>query len=212
MKKFDIDKLERKMPYSVPDQFFDEVQKHVLSQTVHKIGNQPIEKKPSRNLFYKMNWAYSAAAALVAIFGVLFFINSSNNTDVTANTVASTIKDSAKELTTKSEAVLAIKSQSQAQTSEEEVKKAYDEFKNTELTNTDKVIASNTAPKTSSKKAISNKVQVANIKTNTSKSNVKTASLNAEAKVDQILDVLPDSELAELSQNTENDVYLDLYY
>ncbi len=214
MKKFDIDKLERKMPYSVPDDFFSEVQNHVLSQTVHKIGSQPNEKtSSSRGLRFKLNWAYSAAAVLVAVFGIVFFMKNSESTSaVTTQTMATTIVDSAKETITKSNSTLAIQSTKPVEKSEKEVKKVYDDYKSTELTKTEKVIASNTKTTKASRTTVANKVNSTNAQVTSTEAKVQTASVKTDAKVDQILEVFSDSELAELSQNTENDVYLDLYY
>jgi hypothetical protein len=36
MKEFDLDKLERKTPYKVPENFFEEMQENVLKQTTKK--------------------------------------------------------------------------------------------------------------------------------------------------------------------------------
>jgi hypothetical protein len=41
MKEFDLDKLERKTPYKVPENFFEEMQENVLKQTTKKRKKKP---------------------------------------------------------------------------------------------------------------------------------------------------------------------------
>jgi hypothetical protein len=65
MKNLDIEKLERKNIYTVPDHFFDDVQARVLQDTVPQKQTKII----------KMNWAYAAAAAVAMIFGITIFVN-----------------------------------------------------------------------------------------------------------------------------------------
>lgn len=63
MKKIDIEKWERKMP-ELPENFFDEMQERVLEQTIYK-------KEPKR---FRLNWAWSSAAALAIVFGLAFLL------------------------------------------------------------------------------------------------------------------------------------------
>ena len=65
MKNLDIEKLERQNVYRVPDHFFEEMQLNVLSETM--------PKKEAKII--KLNWAYSAAAAVALLFGITFFVN-----------------------------------------------------------------------------------------------------------------------------------------
>ena len=66
MKEFDLDKLERKNPYKVPENFFEEMQENVLKQTIKKEV-----KKPK---VFKLNFSAvtSMAAALALVFGFTF--------------------------------------------------------------------------------------------------------------------------------------------
>jgi len=66
MKEFDIEKLERKNIYKVPDHVFENIQDRVM----HDV--KPARKAP----IFKMNWAYAAAASLALIFGATFVFNS----------------------------------------------------------------------------------------------------------------------------------------
>lgn len=83
MKEFDIEKLERKNIYKVPDNLFENIQGKVMSEV-------KTEKKAP---IIKMNWVYAVAAAIVLIFGITFVVNPGNdsteNTINSANTYAS---------------------------------------------------------------------------------------------------------------------------
>lgn len=70
MRDFDIEKLERKNIYRMPDDLFETVQEKVMSEV--KAGKQaPV---------FKLKWAYAAAASLALIFGATFVFNSYNET------------------------------------------------------------------------------------------------------------------------------------
>lgn len=69
MKEFDIEKLERKNIYKVPDNMFENIQESVLNDI--KISN----KAP----VFKMGWMYAAAASLALIFGATYVFYSDNN-------------------------------------------------------------------------------------------------------------------------------------
>lgn len=65
MKEFNIENLERKNIYSVPEDFFSEMQRNVLQEVSPKKEAKVI----------RFNWAYAAAAAVATIFGVTFYMN-----------------------------------------------------------------------------------------------------------------------------------------
>lgn len=82
MKEFDLDKLERKTPYKVPENFFEEMQANVLKQTTNK------EKKETKVFRLHFSAVTSIAAALALIFGFTFlwktnqaYITTPTNTD-----------------------------------------------------------------------------------------------------------------------------------
>lgn len=83
MKEFDIEKLERKNIYKVPDNLFENIQGKVMSEV-------KVEKKTP---IIKMNWVYAVAAAIALIFGITFVVNPGNdsteNAAHSANTYAS---------------------------------------------------------------------------------------------------------------------------
>ena len=60
MKEFDLDKLERKTPYKVPENFFEEMQANVLKNTTNK------EKKETKVFRLHFSAVTSIAAALAS--------------------------------------------------------------------------------------------------------------------------------------------------
>lgn len=71
MKEFDIEKLERKNIYKVPDNLFENIQESILNDI-------KTEKKAP---VFKLNWMYAVAASLALIFGITFVFNYNNNSE-----------------------------------------------------------------------------------------------------------------------------------
>lgn len=174
MKEFDLDKLERKTPYKVPENFFEEMQANVLKQTTNK------EKKETKVFRLHFSAVTSIAAALALIFGFTFlwktnqaYITTPTNTDsmviVKTPTEESNIFKN-QDLTTVSEVHQVAK----------EIQKQAD-------------IISNTTNNTGNA------------------SNIKTPAKTADLNYDQLLNSLTDEELKELSKNTDQDIYLELF-
>ena len=174
MKEFDLDKLERKTPYKVPESFFEEMQANVLKQTTNK------EKKETKVFRLHFSAVTSIAAALALIFGFTFlwktnqaYITTPTNTDsmviVKTPTEESNVFKN-QDLTTVSEVHQVAK----------EIQKQADIINNT-TTNTDNA------------------------------SNIKTPAKTADLNYDQLLNSLTDEELKELSKNTDQDIYLELF-
>lgn len=69
MKEFDIEKLERKNIYKVPDNLFENIQEKVMNDV------KATKKAP----IFKLNWAYAAAASLALIFGATFVFNQNDD-------------------------------------------------------------------------------------------------------------------------------------
>lgn len=69
MKEFDIEKLERKNIYKVPDNLFENIQGRVMNDV----------KANKKAPIFKINWAYAAAASLAMVFGATFVFNSNND-------------------------------------------------------------------------------------------------------------------------------------
>ncbi|KMQ69740.1 hypothetical protein ACM39_01440 [Chryseobacterium sp. FH2] len=68
MKEFDIEKLERKNIYTVPDNLFENIQEKVMNDV----------KANRKAPIFKLNWVYAAAASLALVFGATFVINSND--------------------------------------------------------------------------------------------------------------------------------------
>ncbi|SMO55708.1 hypothetical protein SAMN06265171_102580 [Chryseobacterium rhizoplanae] len=69
MKEFDIEKLERKNIYTVPDNMFESIQENVMNDI----------KTSKKAPVFKLNWMYAAAASLALIFGATYVFNSDND-------------------------------------------------------------------------------------------------------------------------------------
>ena len=178
MKNLDIEKLERKNSYEVPNDFFTKMQENVLKETTHK--------KEAR--IFKLNWAYSASAAVAVLFGITFFVNQNNNDASNAkNTIANN----------NSSAVKSTLSNNKVKT-EEAV--AYENFEQ-DLTSVIENDQKNEVAIVSTSKNDNQPAEVIN----------KEAVKNSEIQVDQILANFTSAELADLGKNTEQDIYLDLY-
>ena len=75
---FDINKKNKKMPYTVPEGFFDKLEDDIWN----KISNEPIEIKKKRNALSKsivIKSIASIAAVVAIIFGMTIIIENSNH-------------------------------------------------------------------------------------------------------------------------------------
>lgn len=70
MKEFDIEKLERKNIYKVPEHLFENIQNNVMNEV----------KANKKAPIFKLNWMYAAAASLALIFGATYVFNSDHDT------------------------------------------------------------------------------------------------------------------------------------
>lgn len=180
MKNLDIEKLERKNIYKVPDEHFLQMQDQVFAKIAPK----------NQAKIFKLNWAYSAAAAVALIFGITFFVNQNDieeNSSPIENTVA------------KRETVSLTNSLSVNEPQNEVV--VLEENSHPDLTldvdrNQKETIAKTVVVKSENKNEVINKKEVIQ---------------NPEIQVDQILANFTSAELADLGKNTEQDIYLDLY-
>lgn len=174
MKEFDLDKLERKTPYKVPENFFEEMQANVLKQTTNK------EKKETKVFRLHFSAVTSIAAALALIFGFTFLWKT-NQAYITTPT--------------NTDSMVIVKTP----TEESNV------FKNQDLTTVSEV--HQVAKEIQKQADIIN-----NTTTNTgTASNIKTPAKTADLNYDQLLNSLTDEELKELSKNSDQDIYLELF-
>ncbi|SIQ08026.1 hypothetical protein SAMN05880574_10553 [Chryseobacterium sp. RU37D] len=210
MKDFDLEKLERKNIYKVPENLFENIQGRVLSG----LNNFDLEKLERKNIYtvpenlfeniqenvlssvltakkkvsiFKLNWAYAAAASLALIFGATFIFDSNNDSKGTNSQTAyaSNIKEK--------------KSESE---------KAYETLKSdlTSIENNNQIIENQN----------NNKVLVQDnsgteTKAETISKALKSVSQQEETQMNEYLDSFTNSEISELASNSTQDVYLDLY-
>lgn len=206
MKKFDLENLERKNIYATPENLFEDIQERVLSG-VKEFDLEKLERKNiyrvSEDLFeniqgkvlseikterkapvFQLKWGYAAAASLALIFGATFVyqLNSDGSQDgITENYV---------------ENIPEPKTESQI---------AYETFASdlTSVENADQ----RTENQVAVKPAVSKKV----INENPVKVKSKTSQTITEADMNEYLDSFTSSEIAELANNSNQDIYLDLY-
>ena len=183
MKNLDIEHLERKNIYKVPDEsFFTEIQAKVLQETAPKKETKTV----------KLNWMYAAAAAIAMVFGATFIVNQNESTE-TKKMVATEVAN---------EKVIVVNNSESIIKPENEATIAY------QILNNDLTSIEVNDPKES--KTIINVAENAETKRVASK-NIQAAVQTPEVQVDQLLSSFTSTELADLGKNAEQDIYLDLY-
>ena len=161
---------------------------HFFEEMQAKVLQQTVLQKQAKVI--KMNWAYAAAAAVAMIFGITVFVNQNveenavmKDTQVLTSAESSST-DFAAEAQPQKEATIAYQILEKDLTSVAPINQKEDKD----------AIAVTTKKETSA--AVQNKV----------------SAPNPEVQVDQILANFTSAELADLGKNTEQDIYLDLYY
>lgn len=194
MENFDIEHLERKNIYKTPDDFFARVQENVLKQTVGaEIKPLPVVQTSSA----KNTWWYAVAAALVMLFGLGIYFNMNKGT--AGPTVAKTVPQPVRrtEIQPVQQSVVAIN----------EVKEAASVAK-PEIT---KPVAPPVRKETVRyKKTEAKTLAVREVATKTDEKELKPALAPAQVAED-ILASLSKDDVALLANETQNDVYLELY-
>lgn len=208
MKEFDIEKLERKNIYTVPENMFEKLQGRVLSglndfdleklerKNIYAVSDNlyenvqshvinkvlPVKKAP----VFRLSWAYAAAASLALIFGATFVFNSDDETKEKAALDAPYVASS------------------QEPKTESEI--AYETLKSdlTSVENNDQTVTKQSQNKSFAKEK-SGKEQKKETQA------VKSVSKQQEAQMNEYLDSFSNSEISELASNSTQDVYLDLY-
>jgi hypothetical protein len=186
MENLDIEKLSREMPYKIPDNTFEIMQNNVFEKTLNK-KQAPI---------FNLKWVYAAAAVIFLIIMANFLINSN----------VKKFKQEPAQLTAKTEIVPPINKVQTLVSSEKEVAQNNVDLQNNDTSDiTDTVELS---PKPVSQINIKKQIQhnIALAASTKIKINVPTGE-----QIDSVLDGFSSSEIASLSNNTEQDVYLDLY-
>lgn len=203
MKDFNLDNLERKNIYKVPENMFDNIQERVLSgvkdfdldqlerQNIYKVQDDlfstvqnNVLKEISKNKkipVFRLYWGYAAAASLALIFGSAYIFSNDKNSDVgTQNSIT--------------------KTESQASESQIAYQTLKDDLTSVENTNQKVISLKNTDVSVAKSKVIKN----------TEKVNLPK-KVSVETRMNEYLDSFTSAEIAELANNSNQDVYLDLY-
>lgn len=209
MKEFDIEKLERKNIYTVPENLFENIQGGVLNG----LDESDLEKLERKNIYtvsenmydnvqdhvirkvisrkqtpvFKLNWTYAVAASLALIFGATFVFNSDHES--TKKNGVENIEYAVNNNEPKPESEIAYETLQSDLTSVE----SGDQKRVNQRDN--KSFAQN-------KNTKQQKVAA---------QPVKSASKKQEVQMNEFLDSFTSSEISELASNSTQDVYLDLY-
>lgn len=207
MKDFDLEKLERKNIYKVPENLFENIQGKVLSG----INDFDLEKLERKNIYavpeklfeniqenvlknvlpakkkapiFKLNWAYAAAASLALIFGATFVFNNENSGGVQQKFAVNNNEP---------------KTESQI---------AYETLQSdlTSVENNDQKVENQP-----SSNSVAQDDRTEKVTNETKNQTVKPVSKQNEAQINEYLDSFSNSEITELASNSTQDVYLDLY-
>lgn len=181
MKEFDIEKLERKNIYTVPDNLFENIQERVMNDIKTEV------KAPAP--VFKLNWMYAVAASVALIFGVIFVFNSNN--DSVQDGLNSKETYAINKGVPKTEGELAYETLKADLTSVENNNQTFVNQKN----NTKNTFVDNNDGE---KEIVPQSV-------------VKPVKKKEENQMNEYLDSFSNSEIAELASNSTQDVYLDLY-
>ncbi|WP_258319590.1 hypothetical protein [Chryseobacterium chendengshani] len=207
MKDFDLDKLERKNIYKVPENMFENIQDRVLGKmndfdleflerkNIYKLSDDVFEKVQKKVFneinadikapIFKLNWGYAAAASLALIFGSAFLYNSYSDPSSDKNST----KNYADNPAPKKESEIAYETLKSDLTSVENNNQTFDNQQVKAVAYVPDHSKNNEEP---ARKP-------------------KTVSKQTEAHVAEYLDSFSNSEIAELANNSTQDVYLDLY-
>ena len=178
MKNLDVEKLERKNIYQLPDNVFEKMQAKVLAETI------PVKQ----GKIIKLNWVYSAAAAVALLVGVSVVMNSDPAIEGQSMTQIVPPDDNPATHTLS------------------EIKPETEEVVALKILEEDLTSVAQTHPKRSTEPST-----VSPKKTSFANQKEQKTSQNPEVQVDQILANFTSAELATVGRNTEQDIYLDLY-
>ena len=179
MKEFDIENLKRETIFKTPDGFFEDMQKKVLQETI------PVKQ----GKIIKLNWAYSAAAAVALLVGVSVVMNSDPGVEGQSMTQVVPADSSPATYTLS------------------EVKPQKEEAVALKILEEDLTSVAQTHQKRSTEPSSVSPKKTASF---ANQKELKTTQ-NPEVQVDQILANFTTAELATVGRNTEQDIYLDLY-
>lgn len=186
MKKIDIDQLDRKNPYKVPAGAFEDLQSKVLSG-LHQTEDKTIKKSGK---IFSLDFRYAAAAAIVLLFGIGFFMFDGSTVLQDKPSIAEVV-DSNFANKNLEEKIALHTPQYENSLAESEVVVQRDDYQVKE----DQVLKS--APVKSTKAV--------------SKKSSKAVKANFDENVESLLSVYTSAELAKLNKEAEQDIYLDIF-
>lgn len=160
MKDFDLDKFDKKVPYSVPENFFEEMQEVVIQKTIHKSSKKT-------KVFHLFSSKTIGIAATVVLLVVLTFLWNKTKTEESSIEEKPTF-----------------------------ISQSVNENKAPNLTilNSENLTAKD-----------ENFVEAV------LERNEETKQINVTSQHEQFLISLSDDELDEFFENTEHDIYFELY-
>lgn len=193
MKDFDIEKLDRKTPYELPENTFADMQSNVF---------QKIEIKKEAPIF-NLKWIYAAAAMILLIVCANFIINFNRN-DVSQNSQIANNKivpqgNNTAQTLIETNQMRVIAKDEQPKVSEKE-----------SLNLTSSPISYPNVRKQLSTLQTTKNVNFAKAKIEVTKMKTKIET-PTDAQIEEVLNGFSSSEIASLNNNAEQDVYLDLY-
>ncbi|MFY1048123.1 hypothetical protein [Chryseobacterium sp. GP-SGM7] len=206
VKDFDLENLDRKNIYKTPENLFQTIQDNVLSEVrgfdLEKLERKNIYKVPESMFetvqgrvfneikvekkapIFKLNWGYAAAASLALIFGSAFVYNLNSDASLNGDSVKN-IADN--RIVPKKESQIAYETLASDLTSVE---------------NNNQKIESQMSIKPMISQAVNN---------NSVSQTKKTVKPSNDIHMNEYIEALTSSEIAELANNSSQDVYLDLY-
>lgn len=193
MEHFDIEKLKRKTPYELPENTFADMQRNVF---------QKIEIKKEAPIF-NLKWIYAAAAVILLIVSANFIINFNKNDSLQSSQIATNV-------VVPQESNTAQTLVDTAQTPVIAKVEAPEIAQKETLNLTSAPISHQTNDRQIANTKVSKNVDFASAKLDATKMKTKIAP-PTEAQIDEVLNGFSSAEIASLSNNSEQDVYLDLY-
>lgn len=181
MENLDIEKLERKNIYPLPDDVFEKMQAKVLQETI----------PTKQGKIIKLNWIYSAAAAIALLFGLTFFINNDPN-EIENSAISQNPSSIEKQIATNTLSDDKVNIEQKENNAISEIPMKVD-VENNKTTEVKSYAVANQNGGEDKEKIITKKAE------------------KAEIPMDQIIASFTTSDLADLGRNTEQDIYLDLY-
>lgn len=191
MKNFDIEQLQRKNIYRLPNDFFSEMQENVLQKTVQK-QQIIVDKAETKVVLLKSRTWYSIAAVIALILGFGFIVKNVN--------------------TDSGETLLISNNFSKNHT--QKVWNSKDNYHSSENKNhSSHLMTQNDIMQDNNASNVAKTISIARMPTNSLEREIinEPKIHRNEENMEKLIVSFTSSELADVSKNTDMDVYLDLY-